>query len=72
MIAQHFLDNTTSFHLKIYVEKEQTKGDPSRNAAVRNTSSVIWGLPLIRRVFCSALLKVCILPSTNPFDFGYI
>ena len=47
-------------------------GDPSRNGAVRNISSVILGSSLVRRDFCSALLMVCMFHSKNPFDLGYL
>ena len=47
-------------------------GDPSRNGAVRNISSVIWGSSPVRRDFCSALLMVCTFRSMNPFDLGYL
>ena len=47
-------------------------GDPSRNGAVRNISSVIWGSSPVRRDFCSALLMVCMFRSMNPFDLGYL
>ena len=47
-------------------------GDPSRDGAVRNISSIIWGSPPVRRDFCSALLMVCMFRLTNPFDLGYL
>ena len=47
-------------------------GDPSRDGAVCNISSVIWGSSPVCRDFCSALLMVCMFRSTNPFDLGYL
>ena len=46
-------------------------GDPSRDGAVRNISSVTWGSSPVRRDFGSALLMVCMFRSTKPFDLGY-
>ena len=43
-------------------------GDPTRNGAVRNISSVIWGSSPVRRDFRSALLMVCMFRSMNSFD----
>ena len=47
-------------------------GYPSRNGAVRNISSVIWGWSHVRIDLCSALVMVCLFRSTNPFDLGYL
>ena len=47
-------------------------GYPSRNGAVRNISSVIWGWSHVCIDLCSALVMVCLFRSTNPFDLGYL
>ena len=47
-------------------------GDPSRNGAVCNISSVIWGASPVCRDFCSALVMDCMFHSMNPLDLGYL